>query len=67
MAFLDYDAPNIDMSDVTLVEIIKEKNEIALYRARWLDKDCVLKVVGEGSQPSRPQSLSRLLVSSFQA
>ncbi|KAJ6189103.1 hypothetical protein N7519_004011 [Penicillium mononematosum] len=40
----DYIAPNIDISDVKLVDIIKQTDRAFLCRARWQDKDCVLKV-----------------------
>lgn len=44
---MDYDAPNINIADVELVEIIKHIDRAFLCRARWQDKDCVLKVVSE--------------------
>lgn len=43
----DYEPPNIDIADVELVEIIKQTDRAFLCRARWQDKDCVLKVVSE--------------------
>ncbi|KAJ5783525.1 uncharacterized protein N7518_009202 [Penicillium psychrosexuale] len=39
-----YDAPKIDIADVEFVEIIKQTDRSFLCRARWQDKDCVLKV-----------------------
>lgn len=44
---MDYDAPNINIADVELVEIIQHIDRAFLCRARWQDKDCVLKVVSE--------------------
>ncbi|CAI7660176.1 unnamed protein product [Penicillium crustosum] len=41
---MDYDAPNINIADVELVEIIQHIDRAFLCRARWQDKDCVLKV-----------------------
>ncbi|KGO43564.1 hypothetical protein PEX2_083080 [Penicillium expansum] len=40
----DYNASNIDIDDVKFVEIIKQTDRAFLCRARWQDKDCVLKV-----------------------
>lgn len=42
-----YDAPKIDIADVEFVEIMKQTDRSFLCRARWQDKDCVLKVVSE--------------------
>ncbi|CDM36356.1 unnamed protein product [Penicillium roqueforti FM164] len=39
-----YDAPKIDIADVEFVEIMKQTDRSFLCRARWQDKDCVLKV-----------------------
>lgn len=41
----DYDAPDIDIDNVKFVGVIKETENGFLCRARWQDKDCVLKVV----------------------
>ena len=41
----DYATPEIDFADVTLVEILQETSRVGVYRTRWQDKDCVLKVV----------------------
>lgn len=43
----DYEPPNIDIASVEFVEFIKETDSGFLCRARWQDKDCVLKVVSE--------------------
>ncbi|CAI7612957.1 unnamed protein product [Penicillium glandicola] len=40
----DYDAPNIDIDNVIFVEVIRQTDNVFLCRARWQDKDCVLKV-----------------------
>ncbi|KAJ5823066.1 hypothetical protein N7447_005406 [Penicillium robsamsonii] len=40
----DYDAPNIEISNAKFVELIRQTNKVFICRARWQDKDCVLKV-----------------------
>ncbi|KAJ5169290.1 uncharacterized protein N7500_002073 [Penicillium coprophilum] len=40
----EFDPPNIDITNLEFVEIIRQTNNVFLCRARWQDKDCVLKV-----------------------
>ena len=47
LRIMGYDAPNIEIADVELVEVIKQTDRAFLCGARWQDKDCMLKVVSE--------------------
>lgn len=41
----DCATPEINFADVTFVEVLQETSRVGVYRTRWQDKDCVLKVV----------------------
>lgn len=40
-----YQALEIDLSEVTPVELLHESDDSRVFRGRWQEKDCVLKIV----------------------
>ncbi|KAJ5783533.1 uncharacterized protein N7518_009210 [Penicillium psychrosexuale] len=52
-----YDAPNIDIANVEFVEMIKQTDRSFLCRARWEDKDCLLKMLKKFYDETFPEGL----------
>jgi hypothetical protein len=45
VSLLEYQAPEIDLAEVTPVELLDESDDSRVFRGRWRGKDCVLKIV----------------------
>ncbi|CEJ54429.1 hypothetical protein PMG11_00742 [Penicillium brasilianum] len=50
----EYQAPEIDLAEVTPVELLHESDDSRVFRGRWREKDCVLKIVRFESSLEEP-------------
>lgn len=49
MQFLDWDAPQLSLSEMSFVELLRKSQNSRIFRVCWQGKDSVLKVVSSSA------------------